>query len=208
MASVLTEPVASTIVVLDDTGGATLSEIARAAGKPVSTIQRAVDRLLESGLIRRESSRGQLTFAFDAPREALRELADWRLGRPRRFVPVRDDRTRPDAQGQARDVSGLPFPRALAAAIDSIVSKYQPARVILFGSRARGDAGEDSDVDLLVVFDEVSDRRERAVDIARLLRAAPFAKDILVASASDISRPTAGTALAEAVHEGRVIYER
>ena len=34
-----------------------------------------------------------------------------------------------------------------------IVRKFQPEQVILFGSQARGDAGPDSDVDLLVVMD-------------------------------------------------------
>lgn len=209
MGSILTEPVASTITVLDETGGATLSEIARATGKPVSTVQRAVARLVESGVIEREGSRGRLRFAAGSPRRALRELADWRLGRPRGFVPIRDGR---GGQGAApvrtRDVNSLPFRRALTDAIDSIVSEYQPARVILFGSHARGDAGRGSDVDLLVVFDQVTDRRERAVEIARLLGAAPFAKDVLVAAASDLARPTAGTAIAEAVREGVVVYER
>lgn len=38
--------------------------------------------------------------------------------------------------------------------IDAIVRTYAPRRVVLFGSRARGTANEDSDLDLLVVLDD------------------------------------------------------
>jgi predicted nucleotidyltransferase len=84
---------------------------------------------------------------------------------------------------------------AWPSAINPIVSAYDPVRVILFGSQARGDAKPKSDVDLLVVFDGAGDPRERHVGIRRLLNNMPFAKDVLVASTSDIS-----TALAEVIH--------
>ena len=38
--------------------------------------------------------------------------------------------------------------------LDPVVAYFNPRRVILFGSRARGDAGRDSDIDLLVVVDD------------------------------------------------------
>ncbi len=38
--------------------------------------------------------------------------------------------------------------------LDPVVAYFHPRRVILFGSRARGDAGPDSDIDLLVVVDD------------------------------------------------------
>lgn len=71
---------------------------------------------------------------------------------------------------------------AMPEAIDSIVAAYHPARVILFGSQARGDAQPDSDVDLLVVFDQRGDDRERRIGIRRALKDMPFAKDVLVAT--------------------------
>jgi predicted nucleotidyltransferase len=42
---------------------------------------------------------------------------------------------------------------------------YQPRRIVLFGSRARGNAHPGSDVDLLVVLDEVVNRRRTAVEM-------------------------------------------
>jgi hypothetical protein len=38
--------------------------------------------------------------------------------------------------------------------LDPVVAYFQPRRVILFGSVARGEAGPDSDIDLLVVLDD------------------------------------------------------
>jgi hypothetical protein len=38
--------------------------------------------------------------------------------------------------------------------LDRVVAYFHPRRVILFGSAARGDAGPDSDIDLLVVLDD------------------------------------------------------
>ena len=40
------------------------------------------------------------------------------------------------------------------ALLDAVVAHFDPVRVILFGSRARGEAGKDSDIDLLVVLDD------------------------------------------------------
>lgn len=44
-----------------------------------------------------------------------------------------------------------PVPEAL---LTSVVRWFDPVRVILFGSHARGEAGPDSDWDLLVVLDD------------------------------------------------------
>ena len=88
------------------------------------------------------------------------------------------------------------------------MTQYRPAKVILFGSQARGDARPDSDVDLLVVFDDDLDRRDRRIGIRRLLHDMPFAKDVLVASTAGIQNAAAGTAVAAAARDGVVVYER
>ncbi|MBE3598357.1 MAG: nucleotidyltransferase domain-containing protein [Limnochordaceae bacterium] len=41
--------------------------------------------------------------------------------------------------------------RSLQKAVQQIASRYRPARIILFGSLARGDVHEDSDIDLLII---------------------------------------------------------
>ena len=45
---------------------------------------------------------------------------------------------------------------AIAEITDRIVRQFEPERIILFGSQARGDADDRSDVDLLVVMPEMS----------------------------------------------------
>ena len=59
---------------------------------------------------------------------------------------------------------------------DRIVRDFDPVQIILFGSRARGDAGSGSDVDLLVVLPEVADKRKAAVDMRRALADIPISK--------------------------------
>lgn len=206
MNSILTEPAAATLLVIDAANSATLTEIARATNRPLSTIQRAVEGLVNAGVLVRETARGPLRFTGGAPRKALRELARWRLGADSAGKITRAAQARwPSAPSTVHDER---IRAAWPQAIGSIVTAYQPARVILFGSQARGDAGPDSDVDLLVVFDDDRDRRERRIGIRRLLRDMPFAKDVLVASAADLEHSTGGTAIGGAMRDGVVVYER
>jgi predicted nucleotidyltransferase len=90
------------------------------------------------------------------------------------------------------------------------VRVVDPAQIILFGSRARGDARQDSDYDLLVVLDEILDRRGTRIAIRRVLDDLPIAKDIIVATTDEVSarggRPRG--VLHWALAEGRVLYER
>lgn len=79
MSGLMTETVATTILALDRSGGASLTELARATARPVSTVQRAVEGLLKTGVVIRPTSRGPIRLAETVPRQALRELAEWRL---------------------------------------------------------------------------------------------------------------------------------
>jgi predicted nucleotidyltransferase len=98
----------------------------------------------------------------------------------------------------------------ISAMTDRIVREFDPVRVILFGSHARGEAGRDSDVDLLVVLPKVDHQRQAAVAIRRLLADLPVAKDIVVTTPEEIAARghLVGTILRPALREGRVIYER
>ena len=53
----------------------------------------------------------------------------------------------------------------IAIMTERIVRDFDPLRIILFGSHARGDPDKQSDIDLLVVFAELTDKRKTAVDI-------------------------------------------
>jgi predicted nucleotidyltransferase len=209
MSTLITEPAASALLVIDEKGEASLSDIARVTGKPLSTVQRAVDGLLTARILRRGSPRGPVRFADDAPRQALRDLAAWRLGGADAEAIAK--RAHGPSSGPFAPPSSVRNPairRAWATVMESIVSTFDPRRVVVFGSQARGDARPDSDLDLLVVFDDLDDRRERRVQLRRLMSHQRFAKDVLVATPADVERPPFGSALANAVREGITVYER
>lgn len=82
------------------------------------------------------------------------------------------------------------------------------ATIILFGSRARGDAVEDSDVDFLLVAPEVASRRQEMARLSRLLRPLRIPADVLVFSRRVFERwaNVPGTVIHEAAREGKVLY--
>ena len=98
--------------------------------------------------------------------------------------------------------------------VTAIVDEVDPEQVILFGSQARGDAGPDSDVDLVVIeaepFGPGRDRRAEAARLWRALSGIAVAVDILVYSRDELDywRDSLNNVLARALREGRVIYER
>jgi uncharacterized protein len=90
-----------------------------------------------------------------------------------------------------------------------VVEAAHPRRLIMFGSHARGDAHEDSDVDIMVVEDHPADRLMEMVRLNRLLRGLDIALDLLVVSEEKFNhwRDTPGNVYFEASSEGRVLYE-
>ena len=74
---------------------------------------------------------------------------------------------------------------ALAETVRRLVVAYQPERIYLFGSVARGDAGPDSDYDLLVVVPDDSEPARRRSRLAyEALHGTGTAADVLVCTRS------------------------
>jgi excisionase family DNA binding protein len=94
--------------------------------------------------------------------------------------------------------------------VGRLVRAMDPVRIELYGSRARGDQHPDSDYELLVVLDQVEDRRAARLEVRRLLDDLPISKDVLVATISDIDDPDDPPwgALYWALQEGKTIYDR
>lgn len=91
-----------------------------------------------------------------------------------------------------------------------IVAVSDPQQIILFGSRARGEAGPDSDLDLLVIKDEVTSPRAEAARIYRALAGLSTPVDVVVARSDYVRRhrDIIGTVVRPALREGRVLYAR
>jgi predicted nucleotidyltransferase len=98
-----------------------------------------------------------------------------------------------------------------AELLDPVVAYFAPRQVILFGSAARGQAGPDSDFDLLVVLDddappekltlragfEASRSYRRAADVVPVRASTFAARSCIVGTLSEAAR-----------RDGVVVYER
>jgi len=80
-------------------------------------------------------------------------------------------------------------------------------RIILFGSRARGDARPDSDWDFLVVMPSNQRPTQRGVAIRRVARIPGVPLDFLVNTPEEVGKGFPIMA-DDIVQEGTVIYER
>ena len=112
-----------------------------------------------------------------------------------------------DARLQTRELT----PELIAYIVDKIVRSIAPQRIILFGSRARGEATASSDLDLFIVQDgHQSDRNVRR-QIEKLLWGRLFSADLIVRTPEEVERNLADGNPFYTRHifgEGRVLYER
>lgn len=102
----------------------------------------------------------------------------------------------------------------LSEIVRLIVQEVDPETIILFGSRARGDAHPDSDVDLLVVenapFTAERSRRREAARLYMALRQLDVSKDILLYSRDEFEarKNSLNHVVGRACREGKVLHER
>ena len=104
-----------------------------------------------------------------------------------------------------------PAPMRLANAAGKIASRFNPQRVVLFGSYARGEATGNSDVDLLVLVEEPAPRGKRSAPIIQMLaedHALPV--DVVVRSPDVLQQWSGvpGSFSQQIASEGVVLYER
>ena len=91
-----------------------------------------------------------------------------------------------------------------------IVARFQPDRVVLFGSQARGDAAWDSDIDLLVVMPVNGSKRAKQLEVRIALHDVHYPKDVIVVTPDEWAKHKniPGTIVRPARLEGKVLYEK
>jgi predicted nucleotidyltransferase len=94
------------------------------------------------------------------------------------------------------------------AAVRAASAASSSATVILFGSYARGDADEGSDLDLLVIEQELTDKTEEYLRLHRAIGSVGTGVDIVVMSADEYDRRSQvpGTVPFWAAKEGRLLH--
>lgn len=106
------------------------------------------------------------------------------------------------------------FPAPTAAhveeAVNRLVKAFDPLRIIVFGSYARGDTYPGSDLDLLVELPAVDDQRETQIAMRGILSGLGVPKDVIVTTSGEIERRgwIIGTVLREALENGREVYKK
>ena len=91
-----------------------------------------------------------------------------------------------------------------------LVKKYNPDRIILFGSRAKGNSDKGSDIDLVIVKETKEPPLDRHIEVETLLadRAVPI--DILVYTPDEIRHlySIGSPFVEELMEKGRLLYMR
>jgi predicted nucleotidyltransferase len=92
---------------------------------------------------------------------------------------------------------------------DRLVNGFNPSKIILFGSQARGTADDRSDADILVICPFEGKRRQLMLEMDRALRGLKLARDIVILTPEEFERDRQipGTVGRYAYKEGKVVYE-
>jgi len=93
---------------------------------------------------------------------------------------------------------------------ERIIRDFDPEKIILFGSHARGEAGPDSDADLLVVMRVSGSKRKMAARIDLAISGLGLPKDVIVVTPEEVEKykNVVGTIIYPALREGKILYER
>ena len=103
-----------------------------------------------------------------------------------------------------------PGPADVHAALDRIVPTADPLRVVVFGSVGRGEAVSGSDLDLLVVMPDGTDRRAATVELLVSLADLGVPKDVVVMMPAHaaLHRDSGWHVVGAALRDGRTVYAR
>lgn len=112
--------------------------------------------------------------------------------------------------GKMNSINSRNAQKIITRMVSLIARRFQPEKIILFGSYARGDADADSDADLLVVMRNVNDKRKKKQEMFCLLSGIGLPKDIVIATPEELWKygNIVGTIFYPALREGKILYEK
>lgn len=93
-------------------------------------------------------------------------------------------------------------------AVERIINHANPKMIIIFGSVARREARDDSDLDILVVFDEVIDQKRMYYDLSGLFIGLKLPFDLIIMNYDDFNhyKENNQSFTYEIVSTGEVVY--
>ena len=179
-----------------------LRALVRASGGSVASVQREVERLEAMGLV---------TSAIDGSgRRQVALVEDHPFTGPLEGMLAADPRAQYEARSAEIPNLDSHVDGALEEAVDTIVSRFAPLKIVLFGSQAKGTAQWDSDIDLLVVLPQVDDMLGDAVAIRSAVGTIGRGVDVVP---TDLERVQAAwvkgdSVITDALRTGVTIYDR
>ena len=102
-------------------------------------------------------------------------------------------------------------PELINYIVEKIIREIQPEKIILFGSYARGDFTQSSDLDLFIIKDDEESSRMIRRKVDALLRGRKFAVDLLVRKPEEVEwnfRAQNPFYLYHIFRDGKVLYEK
>jgi len=94
--------------------------------------------------------------------------------------------------------------------IEKLVETARPIKIYLFGSYARGEARENSDLDFLIVEHKIKSQRKEMVRLHDAIRPMRLPVDVLVTGEEQFNEwsKVPGTVMNRALNEGKLCYEK
>lgn len=186
-----------TLLLLERPDALHVRAIARLSGVPAGSLHRELKLLAEVGLLIREPSGNQVLYranpacpGIEEIRQLLRKTeAPFRQGLPKREATAAD---------RIRIAKGLLLSRKM---VENLAHRHQIARLALFGSAARDELGPDSDIDLLVEFEDGAAPTLGSIATLREDLAALFGRKVDLATPSVMNNPYRRRAILEDIRE-------
>lgn len=166
-----------------------LREIQRITGKPIGTLQRHLSNLQKEGILISKKEFGAKFFNLNADYPYYPELQSIVL----------------------RELRREKLETNLKKILKKIKTTYKPDKIILYGSMARKRISPESDIDILIVKNDVPDRYwDRVKEFAPLLRNCEVGVDYIIWTHQELDNEMQGNNFLrdEILGKGEILYER